>query len=80
VDEAIRDLEQLLARFQAAGELRPDFDARVMKVAIRAAIDAMPPWLTLDPAVQRQALIWATRHQDAKKRLTRTPRTSARFG
>jgi hypothetical protein len=26
VDEAVRVLEQLLARFQAAGELRPDFD------------------------------------------------------
>ena len=49
VDEAVRVLEQHLARFQAAGELRPDFDPRVMAVAIRAAIDAVPPRLTFDP-------------------------------
>ncbi len=29
--------------------------------------------LLLDPAVQRQALTWASLHQDAKKRPTRTP-------
>lgn len=48
VDEAIRVLEQLLARFRAAGELRPDFGPRVMAVAIRAAIDAVPPRLVAE--------------------------------
>lgn len=42
-------LEEFLARFQAAGQLRPDFDPKVMAVAIRAAIDAVPPRLVLDP-------------------------------
>lgn len=31
------------------GELRPDFDPRVMAVAIRAAIDAVPRRLAHDP-------------------------------
>jgi AcrR family transcriptional regulator len=49
VDAAVRILEQLLARFQTAGEFRSDFDPRVMAVAIRAAIDAVPPRLSFDP-------------------------------
>jgi AcrR family transcriptional regulator len=49
VDAAVRILEQLLARLQAAGELRQDFDPRVMAVAIRATIDAVPPRLAHDP-------------------------------
>ncbi|HWG01459.1 MAG TPA: TetR family transcriptional regulator [Trebonia sp.] len=49
VDEAVTILEQLLARFQATGEFRRDFDPKVMAVAIRAAIDAIPPRLTFDP-------------------------------
>jgi AcrR family transcriptional regulator len=51
VDDAVRALEQLLARFQAAGELRSDFDPKVMAVAVRAAIDAVPPRLTFDPGL-----------------------------
>ncbi len=46
---AARPLVDLLARSQAAGELRPDFDPRVIAIAIRAAIDAVPPLLSLDP-------------------------------
>lgn len=42
VDHAVRNLEQLLVRFQASGELRPDFDPTSMAVAIRAAIDVVP--------------------------------------
>jgi AcrR family transcriptional regulator len=42
VDEAVNILEQHLARFQSQGELRPDFEPRVMAVAVRAAIDAVP--------------------------------------
>jgi AcrR family transcriptional regulator len=46
---AERLLGELLARFQAAGQLRPDFDPTVMAVTIRAAIDAVPPRLVSDP-------------------------------
>ena len=49
VDDAVRILEGALARFQAAGEMRQDFDPRVMAVAIRAAIDAVPRRLAHDP-------------------------------
>ncbi|HEX4108152.1 MAG TPA: TetR/AcrR family transcriptional regulator [Solirubrobacteraceae bacterium] len=49
VDEAVRILEQHLARFQAQGELRPDFDPRAIAVAIRAAIDAVPRRIAHDP-------------------------------
>lgn len=42
-------LQRLLANFQRAGELRTDFDPRVMAVAIRAAIDAVPRRLASDP-------------------------------
>ena len=48
-DEAVQLLEQLLARFQAAGEFRPDFDPRALAIAIRAAIDAVPPRFRRDP-------------------------------
>ena len=43
-----RILEQHLARFQSQGQLRPDFDPRVMAVAIRAVIDAVPRRLAHD--------------------------------
>jgi AcrR family transcriptional regulator len=42
-------LEEQLARLQAEGELRNDFDAGVMAVAIRATIDVVPHRLVLDP-------------------------------
>jgi AcrR family transcriptional regulator len=49
VDEAVKVLEQHLARFQSQGELSPHFDPHVMAVAIRAAIDAVPRRLAHDP-------------------------------
>ena len=49
VDAAVQALEELLARFQAVGELRSDFDPRLMAVVIRAAIDAVPRRLAHDP-------------------------------
>jgi TetR/AcrR family transcriptional regulator, fatty acid metabolism regulator protein len=49
VDVATQILEELLARLQAEGELRSDFDPSVMAVAIRAAIDSVPYRLVLDP-------------------------------
>jgi AcrR family transcriptional regulator len=49
VDEAVKILEQHLARFQSHGELRSDFDPRAMAIAIRAAIDAVPRRLAHDP-------------------------------
>ena len=51
IDEAVKVLEQHLARFQSQGELRPDFDPRAMAVVIRAAIDAMPRRLAHDPDI-----------------------------
>ena len=41
VDEDVRIFEQHLARFQAEGQLRPDFDPSVMALAIRAALNAV---------------------------------------
>jgi hypothetical protein len=49
IDEAVRVLTEHLARFQAAGELRADFDPRAIAIAIRAAIDAIPARLVFDP-------------------------------
>jgi len=49
VDVAVHFLEELLARLQAEGGLRSNFDPRVMAVAIRAAIDAVPYRLVRDP-------------------------------
>jgi len=49
VDVAVHLLEELLARLQAEGKLRGDFDPGVMAVAIRAAIDSVPYRLVLDP-------------------------------
>ena len=49
VDVAAHLLEEQLARLQAAGELRSDFDPGVMAVAIRATIDVVPHRLVRDP-------------------------------
>ncbi len=51
VDVAVHLLEELLARLQAEGKLRSDFDPGVMAVAIRAAIDSVPYRLVLDPGL-----------------------------
>jgi AcrR family transcriptional regulator len=48
-DRAVKILQELLSRFQASGELRADFDPRAVAIAIRAAIDAVPPRLVRDP-------------------------------
>jgi TetR/AcrR family fatty acid metabolism transcriptional regulator len=49
IDVATRLLEEQLARLQAVGELRRDFDPGAMAVAVRAAIDVVPQRLVLDP-------------------------------
>lgn len=49
IDAAAHVLEGHLARFQSQGQLRPEFDPRVMAVAIRAIIDAVPRRLADDP-------------------------------
>jgi AcrR family transcriptional regulator len=49
VDGAVHFLAELLARLQAEGGLRSDFDPGVMAVAIRAAIDSVPYRLARDP-------------------------------
>jgi len=49
VDVAAHLLKEQLARLQAEGELRSDFDPGVMAVAIRATIDVVPHRLVLDP-------------------------------
>ncbi len=48
VDVAAQLLEEQLARLQAEGELRSDFDPGVMAVAIRATIDVVPHRLVRD--------------------------------
>jgi hypothetical protein len=49
VVDAVRALEHLLAGFQDAGQLRADFDPHVIAIAVRAAIDAVPPRLAPEP-------------------------------
>ncbi|MGP0029784.1 MAG: TetR/AcrR family transcriptional regulator [Acidimicrobiales bacterium] len=51
IDVAEHVLEQHLARYQSQGKLRHDFDPRVMAVAIRAVIDAVPRRLTHNPGL-----------------------------
>ena len=46
---AVGALERGLSGFQAAGQFRPDFDPRVMAIAIRAAIEAASLRLASDP-------------------------------
>jgi TetR/AcrR family transcriptional regulator, fatty acid metabolism regulator protein len=48
LDYTVTTLQQLLAHFQAVGDFRPDFDPQVMAVAIRGAIDQVPPRLARD--------------------------------
>ncbi len=51
---ATAQLQQLLAHFQGTGEFRASFDPLVMAMAIRAAIDAVPPQLARDDRVRRR--------------------------
>jgi AcrR family transcriptional regulator len=48
LDFTVTSLQQLLAHFQTVGDFRPDFDPQVMAVAIRGAIDQVPPRLARD--------------------------------
>ena len=48
-DVAVHLLEEELARLQADGEFRSDFDPGMMAVAIRGAIDSAPHRLVRDP-------------------------------
>ncbi len=41
-DGGVQTLAELLTRFQAAGDLRTDFDPKAMAIAIRAVIDVAP--------------------------------------
>ena len=50
VVNAVSALEHGLSDFQKVGQLRSDFDPRVMAVAIRATIDAASSRLAMDPA------------------------------
>jgi TetR/AcrR family fatty acid metabolism transcriptional regulator len=49
LDYLVTSLEQLLAQFQAAGEFRADFNPQAMALAIRGAIDQVPPRLARYP-------------------------------
>ena len=49
LDYLVTSLEQLLAHFQAAGDFRADFNPQVMALAIRGAIDMVPPRLARYP-------------------------------
>jgi AcrR family transcriptional regulator len=49
LDYMVTSLEQVLAHFQALGEFRPDFDPHAMAMAIRGAIDQVPPQLARHP-------------------------------
>jgi AcrR family transcriptional regulator len=48
-DVAVHLLEEELARLQGEGELRSDFDPRVMAIAIRGAIESVPYRLVGEP-------------------------------
>jgi AcrR family transcriptional regulator len=50
-DEGVAALQQLLAYFQGTGEFRAGFDSRVMAMAIRASINAVPLQLARHPAL-----------------------------
>lgn len=49
LDHLVTSLQQILAHFQAAGDFRRDFDPEVMAVAIRGAIDHVPPRMARYP-------------------------------
>jgi len=49
LDYMVTSLEQVLAHFQTLGQFRPDFDPHAMAMAIRGAIDQVPPQLTRHP-------------------------------
>jgi TetR/AcrR family fatty acid metabolism transcriptional regulator len=74
VDAAEHVLEEHLARYQDQGQLRPDFDPRVMAVAIRAIIDAVPRRLAHDPGLDVDT--YAAGIADIFHRATSIPQTA----
>jgi TetR/AcrR family transcriptional regulator, fatty acid metabolism regulator protein len=48
-EAGVAALRQILVHFQGTGEFRADFDADIMAMAIRAALDAVPARLARDP-------------------------------
>ena len=74
IDAAEHVLEEHLARYQSQGQLRPDFDPRVMAFAIRAVIDAMPRRLAHDPSLDVNN--YAMEIADIFLLATSTPRTA----
>ena len=50
-DAGVTELQGLLAYFQGTDEFRAGFDPRVMAMAIRASINAVPAQLARDPAL-----------------------------
>jgi AcrR family transcriptional regulator len=74
VDVATQLLTELFARLQAEGELRSDFDPRVMAVAVRAAIDSVSHRLVRDPDLDIDH--YAEELVSTFDRATRTPSSS----
>ena len=58
IDVAALLLEELLARLQAEGGLRSDFDPAVMAAAIRGAIDSVPHRLVRDADFDVDHYVW----------------------
>jgi TetR/AcrR family transcriptional regulator, fatty acid metabolism regulator protein len=50
-EQGAEALRQILVYFQRTGEFRASFDPAVMALAIRAALDAVPPRLARDPGL-----------------------------
>jgi TetR/AcrR family transcriptional regulator, fatty acid metabolism regulator protein len=58
LDYTVTSLEQLLAHFQAVGDFRADFDPHVMAVAIRGAIEQVPPRMARYPDLDVDRYAW----------------------
>jgi TetR/AcrR family transcriptional regulator, fatty acid metabolism regulator protein len=82
VDGMAQALAEALAMLQGTGDLRTDFDPRVMAVAIRAAIDVVPSRLAreADFDVDHYAEEMANLFDLATRRPPRTAKTAAPGG
>ena len=69
IEECAGELENFLTRIQAAEGLRPDFDPKIMALAIRAAIDAVAGRIARDPDLDVDT--YATEIADIFDRATR---------
>ena len=69
IEEFAGELENFLTRIQAAEGLRPDFDPKIMALAIRAAIDAVAGRIARDPDLDVDT--YATEIADIFDRATR---------